>query len=126
MFRDKDKDKDKAKQKRGLTASVADLDKARLQDRYCGVDLTPIAETPLRVPVRLRGEIQGIKVVPRAGSATVEATVSDGTGKAVAVFLGRRRIPGMTPGRGVVIEGVGRRDGGRTVLLNPAYTLLPE
>ena len=120
-FRDRSKGK---ATKTKFSASVGDLDKARLQDRYCGVDLTRIEDAPMRTPVRLRGEIQGIKVVPRAGSSTLEATISDGTGKAVAIFLGRRHITGMTPGRGVVIEGVGRRTGGRTVLLNPAYTLL--
>jgi hypothetical protein len=120
-FRDRSKTK---ATKPKFSASVNDLDKARLQDRYCGVDLTRIEDAPMRRPVRLRGEIQGIKVVPRAGSSTLEATISDGTGKAVAIFLGRRHIAGMTPGRGVIIEGVGRNTGGRTVLLNPAYTLL--
>jgi hypothetical protein len=38
---------------------------------------------------------------------------------------GRHRLPGLEPGRGVVLEGVARKEGGRTVLLNPAYTLLP-
>ena len=108
-----------------LTASVADLDKARLQDRYRGVDLTHIDECPCRVPVRIGGEVQGIRVVPRAGSPSLEVTVTDGTGRAVAVFLGRRSLPGVAPGRSIVIEGVGREEAGRTVLLNPAYTILP-
>ena len=108
-----------------LTASVADLDKARLQDRYRGVDFTHIDECPLRVPVRIGGEVQGIRVVPRAGSPSLEVTLADGTGRAVAVFLGRRTLPGVAPGRSLVIEGVGRAENGRTVLLNPAYTILP-
>jgi hypothetical protein len=116
--------RDRSKPKPKLTASIADLDKARLQDHYCGVDFTSIAEAPMRVPVRLRGEVQAIRVVPRPEGSTVEAVISDGTGKAVAVFLGRRHIAGMHPGRGLVVEGVGRREAGRTVLLNPAYTLL--
>lgn len=108
-----------------LTATVSDLDKARLQDRYRGVDFTHIAECPRRVPVRIGGEVQGIRVVPRAGSPSLEVTVTDGTGRAVAVFLGRRGLPGVAPGRSIVIEGVGREEDGRTVLLNPAYTILP-
>ena len=45
-------------------------------------------------------------------------------GPTLAAQLKRERhIAGMAPGRGVVIEGVGRRDGTRTVVLNPAYTL---
>jgi hypothetical protein len=116
--------RNKAKSK--LTASVADLDKARLQDRYSGLDFTHIQECPRRVPVRIVGEVQGIRVVPRATAPSLEVTVADGTGKAVAVFLGRRHLSGVVPGRTLALEGVGRKDGERTVLLNPAYTILPS
>jgi hypothetical protein len=109
-----------------LTASVSDLDKARLQDRYRGLDFTHIDECPRRVPVRIGGEVQGIRIVPRAGSPSLEVTITDGTARAVAVFLGRRGLPGVAPGRSVLLEGVGRDEDGRTVLLNPAYTILPS
>ena len=98
----------------------------RLQDRYCGLDVDKVSDAPLREPCRIAGEVQGLRVVPRAGSPSVEVTVSDGSGRAVAVFLGRRRLHGLDPGRGVVLEGVARKEGNRTVLLNPAYTLLPH
>jgi hypothetical protein len=109
-----------------LAPSTAELDKSRLQDRYSGLDVTSICNVELRRPARLGGEVQGLRVVPRAGSPTLEVTVTDGSGRAVAVFLGRRTLPGVTPGRGLVIEGVPRKQGGRTVLVNPAYTLLPQ
>ena len=109
---------------RRLTASVQELDRSRLQDRYAGLDLTPIGEASARQPVRLGGEVQGCQLAPHAGTSCLEITVSDGTGKATAVFTGRRRIKGLTPGRGVLLEGVARDDRGRLVLLNPAYTLL--
>jgi hypothetical protein len=105
---------------------VAELDKMRLQDRYCGLGVEKVCDAPLREPCRIAGEVQGIRVVPRAGSPSLEVTVSDGSGRAIAIFLGRRRIAGLDPGRGVVLEGVARREGNRTVLLNPAYTLLPR
>ena len=57
--------------------------------------------------------------------ATLEVAFSDGTGRAVAVFTGRRRIGGISPGRAIVCEGVGRDEASRLVLMNPAYTLLP-
>src|SRR3954454_8693868 len=107
-----------------LAPSVADLDKARLQDRYQGLDITCIGDIPLRQPARVGGEVQGLRVVPRAGSSSLEVTVTDGSGRAVAVFLGRRSIAGIVPGIGVVLEGVARREGARTVLINPAYTIL--
>ena len=117
--------RDRAKKR--FTASVADLDKARLQDRYQGLDITNICDVKLREPARFGGEVQSLRVVPRAGSSSLEITVSDGSGaRAVAVFLGRRSLPGLEPGRGVVLEGVPRKEGHRTVMLNPAYTLLPH
>ena len=109
-----------------LAPTVAELDRNRLQDRYRGLDITQIADVPLRTPARVGGEVQGLRVVPRSGSPSLEVTVSDGSGRAVAVFLGRRRLPGLEPGRGVVLEGVARREGARTILLNPAYTLIPH
>jgi hypothetical protein len=109
-----------------LGTPVAELDKMRLQDRYCGLGIGRVSEAPLREPCRIVGEVQGLRVVPRAGSPSLEVTVSDGTGRAVAVFLGRKRLAGLDPGRGVILEGVARREGNRTILLNPAYTLLPH
>jgi hypothetical protein len=109
-----------------LAPTVAELDRNRLQDRYRGLDITSICDVALRQPARLGGEVQGLRVVPRSGSSSLEVTVSDGSGRAVAVFLGRRSLPGVTPGRGVVLAGVPRKEGGRCVLLNPAYTLLPS
>ena len=63
-------------------------------------------------------------MAPRAGSPTLEVVVSDGTGEAVAVFTGRRRIGGVDHGRGMLLEGVAHHERGRLVVLNPAYTLL--
>jgi len=116
--------RDRARRRFG--APVAELDRMRLEDRYCGLGVGRVSEAPLREPCRLAGEVQGLRVVPRAGSPSLEVTVSDGSGRAVAVFLGRRQLAGLVPGRGVVLEGVARKEGNRTVLLNPAYTLLPH
>ena len=110
-----------------FTASAADVERDRLHGKFADLDLgqAAISACPLRMPVRITGEVRGMKVVPRAGGSSLEVTVGDGTGEATAVFAGRRRIRGLDPGRGVVLEGVARRDHGRTLLMNPAYTLLP-
>jgi len=110
-----------------FTASDADVERDRLHGRFANLELgqADICDCPLRRPVRITGEVRGMKVVPRAGGSSLEVTVDDGTGEATAVFAGRRRIRGLDPGRAVVLEGVARRDHGRTLLMNPAYTLLP-
>ena len=110
--------------KQRLTASAEDIERERLQGHYEQVTELAIASIPLRRPVRIAGEVTRHRVVPRAGSPWLEVTVSDGTGEVVAAFAGRRRIGGLDPGRGVVLEGVAHASGHRTVIFNPAYTLL--
>jgi hypothetical protein len=108
-----------------LRASVDEIDDARLQDRFAGKQLTPIEHLPLRVPVRVGGEVTRMRITPRSGTPALEVVVCDGTGDLAVVFTGRRAIGGMSNGRGVLFEGVAHQERGRTVLLNPAYTLLP-
>ena len=110
--------------KKRFTASTEEVNQVRLQERFCDVDVTKIRDTTPRTPARVCGEITALQVVPRAGSPSLEVTVDDGSGRAVAVFSGRKRIAGIEPGRGIVIEGVGGHVDGRLQLLNPAYTLL--
>jgi hypothetical protein len=110
---------------RGLRAGTQEIEQDRLAHRYEGRGATTIAEAPLRQRTRVAGEVTSIRVVPRAGSPSLEVNVNDGTGRAVAIFTGRRGIPGLTPSRGVVLDGVARQERGRIVFLNPAYELLP-
>lgn len=107
-----------------FASSTDEIDRVRLQDRFCQVECTKIDVAVPRTRVVISGEVQAIQVVPRAGRPWLEVTVGDGTGKAVAVFTGRRRIGGLEPGRGVVLEGVAGIAHGRLQILNPAYTLL--
>jgi RecG-like helicase len=107
-----------------LSSSTEEIDQVRLQDRFCDVDCSTIADASPRSRVVISGEVKAIQVVPRAGSPWLEVTVGDGTGKAVAMFTGRRRIGGLEPGRAVLLEGVAGSQRGRLQLMNPAYTLL--
>jgi hypothetical protein len=107
-----------------MRASVEELDRSRLEERYQGLDVTSIAAAPLRTPVRIAGEVQSVTVVPTATSPSLEVVISDGSGKAVGVFLGRRKIGGLRSGKGVVLEGVMQQNRNRLVLLNPAYALI--
>jgi RecG-like helicase len=107
-----------------LASSTDEIDQARLQDRFATVDCSRITDAEPRTHVVISGEIKGIQVVPRAGSPWLEVTVGDGSGKAVAVFTGRKRIGGMEPGRAVLLEGVAGTFRGRLQLMNPVYTLL--
>ena len=62
--------------------------------------------------------------MPRAGAASLEATVRDGHGSLTAVFLGRRKIAGLDPGRRVLLEGVVSDTHTQRLMYNPMYTLV--
>ena len=108
-----------------LSASVEQIDEERLQDRFAGLHLTSLSDLQPRVAARVGGEVSRTRIVPRSGVPAFEITVADGTGTAVAVFTGRRYVPGLEHNRAVVLEGVARAERGRLVMMNPAYTLLP-
>jgi hypothetical protein len=109
---------------RRVGQSTEDSDRQKLASFCADLGVSPIDDLPMRRPVRFAGEITSLRIVPRAGAPAIEITVSDGRNAAVAVFLGRARVRGMTPGRRLVLDGVLMREGGETVVYNPAYTLL--
>jgi hypothetical protein len=107
-----------------LTKPVEELDRERLDDFCRDLDLVPLDAVEIRRPTRVGGEVKSVRIVPRAGADALEVTVNDGRGSVTGVFLGRRKILGMSPGRRLVLEGVATRDGSRLVIYNPLYTLL--
>ena len=82
----------------------------------------PIAEIPMRTPVRIAGEIRRITVFTMQGNESLEAVLSDGTGEVTVVFMGRRVLPGLNLCTRVVVEGVAgeQRDGTRR-MVNPRF-----
>ena len=107
-----------------LTKPVEEIDREQLS-AFCDARLlVPMDSIEIRRPVRVGGEVRSVRIVPRAGAPALEVTVSDGRGAIVGVFLGRRKVAGMSPGRRVALEGVAARDGSRVMLFNPVYELL--
>jgi len=78
----------------------------------------------------LLGIVRSVTLEPTSALPRLEAVVTDGTGTARLVWLGRRRIGGIEPGRRVRVTGriVGREEGHEPelVLYNPRYELLPS
>jgi RecG-like helicase len=107
-----------------LTTPVEELEQERLHDRLAHMHLTPIGDLQPRSSTKVGGEVIRTRLTPYSGVQTFEITVSDGTGKVVALFTGRRHMTGLEHHRAVVLEGVARAQHGRLVMLNPAYTLL--
>ena len=107
-----------------LRQTVAVHDRRRLQARFAGVQITPIAAAPERTPVLVGGEIRSQHRSSPEGRRFLQVEIADGSGAAMLVFTGRSRIRGMETGRAIVVEGVGRIESGRLTIWNPAYTLL--
>ncbi len=83
-----------------------------------------IADAPDRELVDLRGTVRSVVVRPRGGVPALEAELYDGSAVLTIVWLGRRRIAGIDPGRSLEVRGrIGVHDGVR-MIYNPRYELL--
>lgn len=79
-----------------------------------------------RSRVRVAGIVQSIKVVPGDQTCTFEVQIYDGTDEIVGTWFGRRGIPGIDLGRGIILEGtLGKLGRGGLRIINPSYELLP-
>ena len=84
-----------------------------------------IAEAPDRERVTLQGQLRTVTLRPRGGVPALEAELFDGSAVLVVVWLGRRRITGIAPGRNLRVTGrIGLLEGTR-VMYNPRYEMLP-
>jgi hypothetical protein len=82
-----------------------------------------IADAPLREKVVVQGTLKTVTLRPRGGVPALEAELYDGTGSINVIWLGRRRISGISPGRSIRVAGrIGEQDGDR-IMFNPRYDL---
>jgi hypothetical protein len=85
---------------------------------------TPVALAQDRVPVQIQGTLRTVTLRPRGGVPALEAELYDGTGAITLVWLGRRRIAGIVPGRAIRVRGrIGVQHRAR-VIFNPRYELV--
>ena len=106
-------------------ANTADQEARDLRSAYEAKDVLRVADAPDREIVRLRGTLRTVTLRPRGGVPALEAELFDGSGMITIVWLGRRHIAGISPGRSLQVQGrIGIHDGVRT-LYNPRYELIP-
>ena len=119
---------EKSKLRRAISswASAEDQHAKELRETTRAGHCELIAECTDRRPVRLRGTLKTVTLRPRGGVPALEAELFDGSDSIMLVWLGRREIAAVTPGRLLEVEGRIGRHGGDRVIYNPRYTLMPS
>lgn len=110
--------------RRGLSRwAQGDREAEQLQRDVVQAGCCPIGEAKDRERVEIRGSLRTVTLRPRGGVPALEAELYDGTGVITVVWLGRRRIAGIEPGRQIEVVGrIGLQDG-QQVMFNPRYDL---
>ena len=106
-----------------LTTDEQELHGRELQTEAVSAGATHVAQCSVGAPVCVAGQLRAVVLRPRAGVPTLEAELYDGTGTVTLIWLGRRRIRGIEPGRALVARGRLTRQDGRPTIYNPSYEL---
>ncbi|WP_066364371.1 OB-fold nucleic acid binding domain-containing protein [Herbidospora mongoliensis] len=110
---------------RRLATSQAELEAAELREDLENHGATPIAACGQRQRFCVAGTLRTVTLRPRGGAPALEAELYDGSDVIDLVWLGRRKIVGIEPGRVVRAEGLVSLQDGRKVMFNPRYELRP-
>lgn len=108
-----------------LSTSQEEMHSAELQEDTQATGCSRISDCDDRQIVKVTGTLRTVTLRPRAGVPALEAELFDGTAPLDVVWLGRRSIMGIEPGRKVIATGRISMSHGRRVLFNPKYELRP-
>lgn len=110
---------------RRFTASAEELDAEDLRAETQRSGCMQCGQVRRGELVTVTGRLRTVVFTPRTNVPTLEADLYDGTDAVTLVWLGRRQIAGIEPGRTVTARGrVAIRDK-RKVIYNPYYELEP-
>lgn len=109
----------------GLIKTKSEIEAEELATTAREAGATPIALVVPGARVTLQGKLRSVSLRPLEGVPATVADLYDGTGHLEVVWLGRRRIRGIEPGRVIQVAGRVNSDGRHRRLFNPRYTLLP-
>jgi RecG-like helicase len=109
---------------RRFASSNAELESEDLQRKVREEGAVPIQNCEDRQRVQLTGTVSTVTITPRAGHPALEVELRDGSGAVTLVWLGRRQIPGIDPGRTLKIWGRISCHEGKRLIYNPRYELM--
>jgi hypothetical protein len=108
---------------RRLTSEVDELDADALSEDAEKSGAQRAAECACGQEVTVFGRLRSVEFCPQDADASLEAELFDGTEGVTLIWLGRRRIPGIEPGRTMRVRGRLAIREGRKVLYNPFYEI---
>ncbi|WP_265521464.1 OB-fold nucleic acid binding domain-containing protein [Oerskovia flava] len=112
---------------RSVVASQEELTAGEERDEAARqVGCSAVSGLTNRSRATVAGVLRSVVLRPRDGVPTVEAELYDGSGAVDLVWLGRRRIAGIEPGRRAKVEGFVSEIDGRRTMYNPRYELRPR
>jgi RecG-like helicase len=106
-----------------LTADDRAVDAQELRSEAAIAGCSAVSACRKGEVVTVTGRIKSVVYTPRETVPTLEAELFDGSGSVTLVWLGRRRIPGIEPGRRLTARGRFAAFEGRQVIYNPWYEL---
>ncbi len=118
-------DKSRLRQALSKWADSSDQRQRDLRETHTVRESVAIADAPEREHVVVSGVLRTVTLRPRGGVPALEAELDDGSGVITVVWLGRRRISGVDPGRSVTVAGCIGRQGDVPLMFNPRYELRP-
>ncbi|HKC26402.1 MAG TPA: OB-fold nucleic acid binding domain-containing protein [Jatrophihabitans sp.] len=107
-----------------LTASASRLDADELREQVEERCCVPLDDLKIGAFAQVVGRLRAVVYTPSETVPTLEAELFDGSDSIDLVWLGRRRIVGLEPGRRVVARGRVGVHNGRRAIYNPWYELL--
>lgn len=118
-------EKSRLRNRLSVWASSSDQHARDLRRHFEESGVISIGSAPDREMVCLRGTLRTVTLRPRGGVPALEADLDDGSGVVTVLWLGRRRIAGISPGRTIQVSGrIGVHEGHR-IMFNPRYELIP-
>ncbi|WP_374109474.1 OB-fold nucleic acid binding domain-containing protein [Actinotalea sp. K2] len=110
----------------GLVASQAEIEATEERKETHRRGCTAVSELEDRRRAEVSGVLRSVTLRPRQTVPALEAELYDGSGSVQVVWLGRRQIAGIEPGRRARLEGLVCVQDGRPTMYNPRYELSPQ
>ncbi|MFT4043913.1 MAG: OB-fold nucleic acid binding domain-containing protein [Gordonia sp. (in: high G+C Gram-positive bacteria)] len=106
-----------------LTEDLGEADAEKIAEESAATGAMRAVECCRGDEVTMHGELRSVETCARTAKSSVKAEFFDGTDVVFLKWLGRKRIPGIEPGRKITVRGrVGELDGTK-VIYNPYYEL---